>query len=360
MAVSSDLSLPVVLERLVHSACSLVDARYGALGVIEDERLVEFISVGEPPEMQERIGHPPEGHGLLGLLIVDPRPIRLRELSEHPASYGFPPGHVPMHSFLGVPIIARSKVFGNLYLCDKAIEPEFSDDDESLIVALAGAAGIAIENARLHERTRELAVLSDRQRIARDLHDTVIQRLFATGMSLQATSRLVDDSAARRLSDAVEELDTTIRDLRTTIFALEHSAHGGSTLREQVLDICREMTPSLGFEPTVHFDGPVGSAIRPDIGDHLITALREMLANVAQHAEAHHVDVVVRADADATLRVLDDGHGPARVPVASDRGHGLRNLSERATAMGGTCRLEARPEGGSVTEWRVPLDPGSA
>lgn len=356
-AVSSDLSLRVVLERLVASACELVDARYGALGVLDDDRLVEFITIGDPPGMRETIGHPPEGHGVLGLLIIDPRPIRLREISDHPASYGFPPGHPPMHSFLGVPIMARDQVFGNVYLCDKKTAPEFSSEDESLVVALAGAAGVAIENTRLHEQARELAVLSERERIARDLHDTVIQRLFATGMSLQATGRLVDDPAARRLADAVDELDNTIREIRTTIFALEHTSPDGITVRDRVLGVCHDMMPSLGFAPMIHFDGPVDSAIRPEVAEHLLAALREALANVAQHAHATRVDVVVRADVDATLRVLDDGRGPGETRTPLDRGRGLRNLAERATAMGGTCRLEPRPGGGSVTAWRVPLDP---
>src|SRR5581483_6542396 len=127
------------------------------------------------------IGELPRGHGILGLLIVDPVPIRLHDLREHADAFGFPARHPEMTSFLGVPIRVRDQVFGNLYLTNKRSEADFTDLDEELTVALAAAAGVAIENARLDARVRELALLEDRERIARDLHDTVIQRLFATG-----------------------------------------------------------------------------------------------------------------------------------------------------------------------------------
>ena len=174
-SIGTDLSLPIVLQRIVESACSLVSANYGALGVIgDDQHLSEFITAGIEPERYAAIGHLPEGHGILGLLIVDPRPLRLRDLGAHEQSYGFPAHHPDMRSFLGVPVRVRDAVFGNLYLCDKRDGDEFTDEDERLAIALAAAAGVAIENARLMQRTEEVAVLEDRERIARDLHDKVI------------------------------------------------------------------------------------------------------------------------------------------------------------------------------------------
>ena len=143
----------------------------------------------------------PQGHGILGLLIVDPKPLRLPDLNEHPDRFGFPEHHPPMTSFLGVPIAVRGRVFGNLYLCDKVGSEVFTDVDEELAVGLASAAGIAIENARLHARVAEFATLEDRERIARDLHDTVIQRLFAVGLGLQATMRMVSDPVGDRSAD---------------------------------------------------------------------------------------------------------------------------------------------------------------
>ena len=217
MIVGSDLSLPVVLHRLVVAATELVDAQYGAIGVLDPTRtrLAEFITVGLDEETTARIGPRPDGHGILGLLIARPEPLRLPDLSMHPASSGFPPNHPPMTSFLGVPILLRDEVFGNLYLTDKRDDEAFTDVDEELAVALAAAAGLAIENTRLHEHLGNLALLEERERIARDLHDDVIQRMFAAGLSLQATAQRIADPLIRgRLEDTVGELDVAIQQVR--------------------------------------------------------------------------------------------------------------------------------------------------
>ncbi|GAA4346451.1 sensor histidine kinase [Angustibacter luteus] len=163
VAVSSDLDLAQVLSRIVRSACELVDATYGALGVIapEGERLVEFITHGLSADERSLIGDPPHGRGVLGLLIEDPRPRRMKDIMSHPDSYGFPPNHPPMHSFLGAPISIRGEVYGNLYMSEKRSAPEFTEDDEQVLVALAAAAGVAIENARLYDRTRRQRGLAD-------------------------------------------------------------------------------------------------------------------------------------------------------------------------------------------------------
>ena len=155
LAVGSELDLPVVLRRIVEAAVTLVDARYGALGVIgDDERLDAFITVGIDDVDAARIGDLPTGGGLLGQLIADPRPLRLDDLAEHPASVGVPPHHPPMRSFLGVPIRVRDVVFGNLYLTEKQGAVSFDEADEAVVQALASAAGVAIEHARLFDQTR--------------------------------------------------------------------------------------------------------------------------------------------------------------------------------------------------------------
>src|SRR5690606_23092901 len=166
------------------------------------------------------------------------RPIRLPDLTRHPDSYGFPPHHPPMTSFLGVPLRVRDQVFGNLYLTDKLTGPEFTDVDEELVVGLASAAGVAIENARLSARLQELVLAEDRERIARDLHDTVIQRLFATGMSLQTARGLMasdPDRAADRIDSAIDDLDLTVKHIRTAIFGLESTRRAQDGLRRRVL-----------------------------------------------------------------------------------------------------------------------------
>ncbi len=181
LLIESNLELPEVLRHVVEEARSMTGARYGALGVLDEEKqaLSEFITVGLSEEQEAEIGPRPTGRGVLGLLIADPRPLRIPEIGNHPESYGFPADHPPMASFLGVPIKVRDEVYGNLYLADKVGWSEFTRDDEALVGALSLAAGIAIENARLHDRVRRSAVYEDRDRVARDLHDTVIQRLFA-------------------------------------------------------------------------------------------------------------------------------------------------------------------------------------
>ncbi len=360
MAVGSDLSLPVVLRTIVEAATALVDARYGALGVLSEDRtkLAEFITVGVDDETHRRIGHLPEGHGLLGLLIVDPKPIRIPDIGEHPDSFGFPPNHPEMTTFLGVPIRIRDEVFGNLYLTDKQDAEVFTDVDEELVVALASAAGLAIENARLHSRVREMALLEDRERIARDLHDTVIQRLFATGLTLQGAARLaVRPEVQERLEAAVDDLDVTVRQIRSAIFELQTTRVPGRSLRRQILTTTSEASDSLGFDPVVRFEGPVDTAVTDDAGEHLLATLREALANVARHAKAERVEVEVGVvDGRVTLAVLDDGVGPPDSVRAG--GHGLRNMASRAAELGGRCALERRPEGGAALRWEVPLPAG--
>jgi signal transduction histidine kinase len=352
IVVGSDLSLPMVLRRIVDSARELVGARYGALGVIgDDRRLSEFITVGIDSETYAAIGDLPEGHGILGLLIVDPKPLRLRDLTTHRQSYGFPPNHPPMRSFLGVPIRVRDTVFGNLYLCEKEGAEEFSEEDEHLAVALASAAGVAIDHARLMQRVEQLAVLEDRERIARDLHDKVIQRLFATGLDLQTMlpSRARDD-VDDRITRAAADLDDTIGEIRTTIFALQAPRKRG--LRVDIFDKVDAARESLGFAPDLRFEGPVDSVVSDKVAEHLLAALQEALSNVVQHAQASRVEVLVQAGTDVLLRVVDNGTG---LPSSYGPGRGLRNLEDRAARFGGSFAVAPAPGGGTVIEWRVPL-----
>src|SRR5271166_3354283 len=250
LLVEADLSLPVLLQHLVEVACGLVDARYGALGVLDPRGtgLEDFIAVGLDADEKAAIGDPPTGRGVLGLVKDDPVPLRLADLSSHPDSFGFPPHHPPMTSFLGVPVRVRDQVYGNLYLTDKQGASEFSDEDGSMVSALAVAAGLAIEKARLNIRIRELTLVEDRDRIARDLHDTVIQRLFAIGLSLQSSARMAatPDLSARILA-AIGEIDDTIRQIRTSIFELESDPEELG-LRRNLIDLVNELEPFIGAE----------------------------------------------------------------------------------------------------------------
>jgi signal transduction histidine kinase len=359
LALTSNLDAPSVLRRIVKAAVELVDARYGAVGVLDETgtRLAQFITVGIDDDTHQLIGKLPEGHGLLGSLIIDAKPLRLPDLREHPDSFGFPDHHPPMRSFLGVPIRVRDEVFGNLYLTDKMTAEAFTDVDEELVVGLAAAAGIAVENARLHTRVQQLALVEDRERIARDLHDTVIQRLFATGLSLQGTARLAGtdtDAAVTRIEAAVDDLDLTVKHIRSAIFGLESSrlsTAGG--LRHRVLALGREAAGALGFDPRCFFDGPIDSAVDEDVAGDIVAMLREALSNVARHARATRVDVELVVADHILVRVLDDGVGPP--PSDAPRGHGLNNMEARAERHGGRFQLRAGAPKGSVLEWQVPL-----
>ncbi len=289
LMIEADIDLPTLLGHLVAEARTLVEARYGALGVLNEARtgLEQFLTVGLTEQEEAAIGPRPTGRGVLGLLISDPAPLRLRELGSHEHSYGFPPHHPPMESFLGVPIRAKGEVFGNLYLTDKVGSDQFTDEDEALAEALALAAGIAIDNTRLHDRVRTMSVLDDRERIGRDLHDRVVQRLFAVGMALQGAARLPDlELVRKRIDKVVDDLDATITEIRTTIFELGDSALPGG-LRHAVVGLADELAPTLGVRPELTFQGAVDNVIPEQTADHLLAVLREMLANVGKHARGY-------------------------------------------------------------------------
>lgn len=360
LAIGSDLALPALLRQIVESAVTLLDAQYGALGVLDDagSGLGEFINVGLSPEQVAAIGHFPEGHGILGLLILEPTPLRLANLAAHPDSFGFPEHHPPMKSFLGVPIQVRGQAYGNLYLTDKQGAAEFSAEDEILATALADAAGVAIEHLRLLARVSELSLVEDRERIAADLHDTVIQRLFATGLSLQGLVRTIDDPAASvRIQQAIDHLDDTIRQIRSTIFALQAPRVPGRTLRDEVLALATEVAASLSFEPHVRFEGLIDLGVDDAIGVQLVAVLREALSNVVRHAEASSVLVsIVVTETDLVATISDDGVGLG----AGERpgGKGLASLRHRADALGGTLELAPGDDGtGTSVRWQVPLSP---
>jgi len=522
LSVGRELELAQVLRRIVEAAVVLVDAEYGALGVIgREQRLDQFIPVGLDDEVRALIGDLPSGHGLLGELIRHPAPLRLADLSKHPASSGFPPHHPPMHSFLGAPIRVRERVFGNLYLTEKRGGGEFDPEDEAVLATLAVAAGVAIENARLYaevrlrerwlaagaevtsrllsgapesevlevmlERAREitaadlgvvdlitegsgdlrgafalglhaethlglvlpregtlggaaltaatlvasvdvrkdsrvtygpdrweglgpavavpmgtrdglrgvlmlargagrppftevetapllgfagqaavamelaerrrdaeqLSLLEDRDRIARDLHDLAIQRLFATGMTLQSAQRFVQHpQAAERLGRAVDDLDTTIKIIRSTIFGLRAHEAPVAGLRIRIVRAVEEAATVLGFTPALRMEGLIDVDIPGDIAEDVVAVVGEALTNVARHAGATAAEVaLVVREGQLTLSVIGDGGGVAEGVHRS----GLRNLEERARRLGGDLAVTAREEGGTRLEWRVLL-----
>jgi signal transduction histidine kinase len=259
-----------------------------------------------------------------------------------------------MTTFLGVPVRVRGEVYGNLYLTDKEGDAVFTDEDEALAVAFALAAGIAIENRRLHERVRVMSVLDDRDRIARDLHDRVIQRVYAVGMSLDGATRLSDfDQVMERITRAVDELDATITDIRSAIFELGESGVPGG-LRKSVLHLADTLTETLGVRPEVRFSGAVDNDVPQHVGDHVLAVVREGLTNAGKHAGARHVVVEVDVTDQLTVEVTDDGTG-IDLPLPGSSGLGLANLRERARKLGGTFEIFPGPDEGTRLVWSVPL-----
>ncbi len=358
--VGAGLDLQDILGRVVAAATELADAEFGALGVLDPTgtQLEDFITIGIGEERRAQIGPLPKGHGILGLIIDGDEPVRLDELSDHPAAYGFPPNHPPMGSFLGVPIRIRDRTFGDLYLTEKRGGGSFTEADEELVVGLAAAAGVAIDNARLHDRVGRLALADDRARIGRDLHDTVIQRLFATGLALQGAQVMCTADpaeAARRIEAAVDDLDLTVKHIRSVIFGLDASRRGESGMRDRILSLTQEAAGPLGFGPRVAFDGPVDTLVPEHVQSDLLATLREALANAARHAQARTVDVRVLATTEQVeLTVRDDGVGGA---ATRSGGRGLRNMHTRAERLGGTCTIEDGPDGGTVLTWCAPVEP---
>ena len=355
VSIGSELSLPIVLRRIIETATDLVDAQFGALGVLDESgtHLSQFLYSGIDEATAAAIGDLPSGKGILGTLIVDPRPIRLAELSAHADSFGFPPNHPPMGSFLGVPIRIRGQVFGNLYLCGKTTGAEFTYADEQLVIGLATAAGVAIENARLHARVGELRVVEDRERIARDLHDTVIQRMFAIGLRMQGLAATATEAATvERLQQMIEDLDDTVRDIRTTIFELQRPRIPGRSLRQEILDLVDEINSPSNFSIAIRFDGPVDLAVPDTTADHLIAVVRESVTNAVRHSGGSEIAIDISVGDHLEARVSDNGSG---VEDNAPRGNGLHNLQSRALELGGECSVDRSQSDGTVVVWRVPV-----
>jgi len=356
LQLEADLDLPMLLHHFIEEARSMTGAQYGAIGVLNDDRtaLAEFITVGLDPEQEEKIGARPTGQGVFGLLITDPHPIRLANLGSHPDSFGFPPDHPPMTSFLGVPVTVRGEVYGNLYLTNKVGWSEFTIDDEALVVALALGAGIAIENTRLHKRVQHLAVYDDRDRLARDLHDNVIQRLFAAGLTLHSIAGVEAPQTADRLKDVIHDIDETIRQIRSTIFELG-STEIDSGIRSSILSLVHNLTPVVGFDVKVSFDGPVDTMASDELAEHLLAVIREGLTNVGRHAQASKASVSVTVkDGLCRLQVTDDGRGLDSAET-SEGGLGLVNLRRRAEKLHGQFAIETPESGGTALIWQVPV-----
>jgi signal transduction histidine kinase len=362
MVLASELSIEAVLQRIVELALELTGARYGALGVLTPDggSIQDFITVGITAEERAALGDPPTGHGLLGVLTREARPLRIPDIGADPRSVGFPPNHPPMTSLLGVRIIGRGTVFGNIYLTDKQEAETFDEEDERVLVVLATQAAIAVENARLIDETerksrelQRLQVVEERERIGKELHDGVIQSLFAVGMSLQGLASSTSDAeVARRLEAAVEDVDGAIRDLRNYIFGLRPGILADRQLDQALKEMADEFGSRTGIVTVVDVEGEAASVLASRSGD-VVQLAREALSNVGRHSEATTCRVSLRRRGGGiVLEIDDDGRG---FDVgATTWGMGLRNLRDRAGSLGGVLEVESSQGEGTTVRATFP------
>ncbi len=346
---ASDLT--AILDELVATAVTTTRARYGALGVIGGHgALSEFHHLGTDPGMAARIGHLPVGQGVLGTLIRTGQPLRLDEITDHPDSVGFPPGHPKMGSFLGVPVSAADKIFGNLYLTEKP--GGFTEADEAIVQGLATLAGSAINTARLNERINELAIVAERERIARDIHDSIIQDLFGLGLGLQGLAMRIDARAARELNATVDKIDDVITQLRSLIFDLSHPGRIDESARGSMKRLLDRLAEP--YDATVTLNMTVDELPESRFADDIRHIVQESVSNALRHSEASRVTVDIDSFQDCVvLSVSDDGTGFD--PNAVVRGLGMGNLEARVERLNGELSIRSEHGTGTVVEARIPL-----
>jgi signal transduction histidine kinase len=348
--------LAKVLSRTIETAREITGARYGALGVVgEHGTLKEFVYTGIDAKTAEAIGHPPVGRGLLGTVIKEGITIRVDHLGRHPDSSGFPPNHPSMDSFLGVPVRVGREVFGNIYLTEKP--GGFDEADAELVEALAVIAGAALSTARLHERLRALAVTEDRERIARDLHDSIIQDLFALGLSLQTTALRVEDTEVIQvLDDAVDRLDNAIEGLRNYILGLQEPF--GGSFQKELRRTIEDLAAPYPVKTRISVRG-LPADLNAALGSEVIQMIKEASSNALRHSGSPTVEIAAESiEGKLMVRVFDYGSGFD--PAAVSLGMGLTNLRARAGKLGGEVFVTSQPGAGTIVEVAIPLPPQPA
>jgi signal transduction histidine kinase len=384
VAIAAERSLPRLLQRVVDAAREVTGARYGALGVSgENGELVQFITSGITQDERARMGEPPRGHGLLGVILRGTTPVRVPNIAAHPLASGFPPGHPSMTSFLGAPILLRGRNLGNIYLTDKQGADEFTEEDERLLVVLAAHAAIAIDGARLYERTSEAlerrlhelnlvnqqlqhltslvinAQEEERRRIARDLHDDTAQALTAVLVRLRLLARQAEKESIREgILEALSQTSTALEGVRRTAIDLRPSTLDDLGLVPAVESYAREFGERWGIAVKTHVQGFTVRMPR-DLELIVYRIVQEALTNVAKHAEATAVEIELHVEGDhliATVRDNGRGFRPDEVAAPSrERGLGLFGMRERAGLAGGYVDVHSRPGEGTTVTMVIPL-----
>ena len=359
LAVTAQRSVEEVLQQLVHRARELAGARHAALGVPDgDGGFSRFLVSGMSDAEIARLGPLPRSHGMLGAMLETTEPFRSEDIQRHPRFRGWwPSGHPDMRSFLGVPIVAEGDVIGAFYLTDKEGEDAFGPADQEVIELLAAHAAIAITNARLYERSRELSVLSERNRLALELHDVVSQKLFSLVLTAEAAGTLLDrDTGAAR--EQVERLQVLAREALDELRSLVLELRPPDLERD---GLCGTLRKHVELVRRLH-----GADIALELGDELsaggeardrevLRIAQEALHNAVRHAAASRLEVALSGDGDLVLEVRDDGRGfDPGDPELRSRRLGLTSMTERARRLGGALAIESAPGEGTVIRLEVP------
>jgi len=363
LSIAGDLSLEGVLQQITDSARSLVGARFGALGVPDgDGELSQFLISGMDVEAVRNIAHQPKGTGILGTVLKEGRSVRIPHLIDDPRAAGFPSGHPAMTSFLGVPVVASNETLGNLYLTDK-VGPsgtdavEFTAEDQRLVEMFAAHAAIAIQNASLYEQVARLAVVEERSRIGMDLHDGVIQSIYAVGLILESTRMLgpEDGSESRRLLDqAIGGLNDAIRDIRNFILDLRPQRFSGD-LGAALARLNREFQANTMVPVQLNAPARILGTIPMPAARTIFLTSQEGLANVARHARAKNVSLEIARDSEMViLSITDDGIGFDDEQQLDTLGHGLANMHLRAEEGGGEFTVSSAPGKGTSILLKLP------
>jgi signal transduction histidine kinase len=359
-AITSVLDLEAVLQLIVDQVRDLAEARYAALGIVDAEGQIDrFITSGLDEAERARIGDPPRGRGLLGLIIREGRSYVIPDITDDPRRSGFPPGHPEMHSFIGVPVVVRGTPVGNLYLTDRRDGRAFGEADLALVETFARHAAIAVENARLHERIGQLAVVDERVRIGRELHDGIIQSIYAVSLGLEDA---LDEAGAdpevmrARLDRAIDALNATIRDLRNYIFGLRPELLIQAGLVGGLSALADEVHLNTLIDIEVLAVGVDDLDVTREATHELLSIAREALSNVARHAQASRARIELTVhDGHLRLVVIDNGRGMPVDPVAGPDHLGLGNMRDRTRALEGQMRVEGGTPRGTRIIIVVPL-----
>ncbi|MCK6630168.1 MAG: GAF domain-containing sensor histidine kinase [Anaerolineae bacterium] len=351
-AIASELSLEQVLLKIAQAARTLIGAKYAALGVHDGHgHLSRFITAGIDPKMHPQIGPLPTGLGLLGHFLHRGEALIVKDITKHPMAAGFPQHHPLMKSLLGVPIFSKGELIGALYLTDKQDESEFTELDQRLIEMLALHAAIAIENAHLYEKTQRLAILEERERFARDLHDGIIQSIYGVGLTLDNAKALLpaEDEAAREQIDlSLKSLALVINDLRNYIFDLRPQALKSKGLYARLEGLVKELRVNTLLPIQMQIDPDINSYVTDQQASHLFHIAHEALSNAARHARPKRIGVsLTRQDDILTLQVEDDGIGYVLPKTIVHGHHGLANMQKRASILNADLQIETAPNQGT-------------